>query len=427
MSTLYIRLPSKAAADSAEHWTALSCPFASVSNGGAIEREGNAPLSDLSGLVAKTQRIVLLLAASDVSLLRVQVPPLSGARLKAALPNLVEEQLITDPAECVMVAGGLSDGLRTVAVMQRAWLEIATRTFIQFGARHIVALPAQLCLPYQPGIVAAAVTEQGADIDLAIRLSEHDGIGLPIMPEQQESAAHEAVHALSAVVPQAPVVLYVPQSAVMTYQQAVNQAGASEERISVLADNWPRWIAGAAGTSVDLMSGLGAAAGPKLDWRRWRWPLVLAGAALAVNVAAINIDWLRMKSEADSLHAAMTQIYKSAYPKEPVIIDPLVQMRQKIAAAKRDSGQVAPDDFTALVAAFGEAWTGVVQGSAARKAPVPGIAAIEYRERSLFVRLKPDAPAPTDQLKAALAGRGLSLTPAPAQSGAIVWQIRSTK
>src|SRR5674476_1695699 len=107
------------------------------------------PLSELSDTVAKSQRVVLLLAASDVTLLRVKVPPLSSARLKATLPNLVEDQLIADPSDCVVVAGGLSDGLRTVAVVQRAWLDLLAKTLFAIGARALAALPAQLCLPCQ--------------------------------------------------------------------------------------------------------------------------------------------------------------------------------------------------------------------------------------------------------------------------------------
>ena len=460
MSTLYIRLPSKSAADSAARWLELVCPFAlvshdNVSHGGSIEREGAASLSDLSGTVANAQRVVLLLAASDVTLLRVQVPPLSAARLRAALPNLVEEQLIADPSGCVVVAGGLSGGLRTVAVVQRAWLELLAKTLIAFGASRIEALPAQLCLPYQsgqqgrPGSVTAAINEQDAGIDVLLRFSEQDGIGLALAPvlshpevskdegdegrEQHETSAQEVIRTLCAVVPEAPITLYVPQAALRTYQEAISHAAELNKRINVLADNWPRWIAGARNATPDLMTGLGAGGSPRLDWQAWRWPLALLAAALTINAAALNIDWWRMKGEANSLRAAMIQIYKSAYPKETVILDPVVQMRQKIAIAKRDSGLPAPDDFTAISAAFGEALASVIPGKA-----VPAIAALEYRERSLFVRFKPvlsrvELPngevsaQQTQQIKTALAERNLSLDLVPAQSAAVVWQIRSMK
>src|ERR1019366_4158376 len=110
-------------------------------------------------------------------------------------------------------------------------------------------------------------------------------------------------------------------------QGAPNKA-ALNKRINVSADNWSRWIAGASVTTLDLMAGLGAGTGSKLDWRPWRWPLALAAAVLVINTTALNIDWWRMKGETNSLRAAMIQIYKSAYPKESVIIDPIAQMQQ---------------------------------------------------------------------------------------------------
>jgi general secretion pathway protein L len=426
LSTLYIRLPSKATADSADHWPALACPFALVSHGSTIERQGKVPLSELSDTVAKAQRVVLLLAANDVTVLRLQVPPLSSARLKTALPNLVEDRLIADPSDCVVVAGGISEGLRTIAVVQRAWLATLVKTLITFGARNIAALPAQLCLPYQKdhsGSVTAAIEDQNAEIDMTLRLSEQDGIGFAIAHENDEPAERVAIQAICAVVPEAPITLYVPQSLVRVYQEAVNDTITLSKRISISADNWSRWIAGANSMTLDLMAGLGIGTGPKLDWRPWRWPLALASAVLAINAAALNIDWWQVKNETNTLRASMIHIYKSAFPNESVIIDPIAQMQQKIAIAKHNSGLPAPDDFTVITAAFGEAWSNVV--SATGKATA--IAALEYHDHSLLVRLKPGVETPTQQMKAALSKYGLVLENAPEQSGAVVWQIRGAK
>jgi general secretion pathway protein L len=429
VNTLYIRLPPRAVADSAPHLLALACPFALVSDDGEIEREGVEPLSNMSATITRMQRVVVLLGGSNVTILRVQVPPLSASRLKAALPNLVEEQLLCDPAECVIVAGGLSDGLRTIAVVQRAWLELLAKVFIALGARHIVALPAQLCLPYQsgqkgqsdqPDSVTAAINAWATNIDMTLRLSEQDGIGLVISVDQNESAASVAIRTLCAVVPEAPITLYVPQSAAHAYQEAA----ALNKRINVFADNWSHWITGARVTTIDLMAGLGAGTNPKMDLHPWRWPLALAAAVLLINAAVLNIDWWHMKEETNALHTVMTQIYKSAYPKESVIIDPLAQMQQKIASAKRDLGVAAPDDFTAITATFGEAWASIAPK--AGKEPAT-ISALEYREHSLFVHLTPSSEAPTQEIKAALAKRDLALELAPEQAGTVVWKIGSAK
>ncbi|MDP9109187.1 MAG: type II secretion system protein GspL, partial [Pseudomonadota bacterium] len=163
---------------------------------------------------------------------------------------------------------------------------------------------------------------------------------------------------------------------------------------------------------------LGLSSGSGLNWRPWRWALLLGGLALLINVIALNVDWLRMKREANALQSGMILTYRSTFPKETVIIDPIVQIRQKIALGQRSSGQPAPDDFTALLAAFADAWNGAIQGAQSLV-----IASVEYHDRVLVIKLKPDANPPLDQLKAALQQRHLAL----AQPNAGVWQIRSAK
>ena len=124
----------------------------------------------------------------------------------------------------------------------------------------------------------------------------------------------------------------------------------------------------------------------------------------------------------------MVQIYKTAYPKVTVIVDPAAQMRQKIAAAQRDAGQVAPDDFAALAAGFAAAWanvqsTGGGGGISNSGGGRPALASLEYKDRSLMVKPKGQPEIPLTQIKTALAAQNLALSqPAPG-----VWQIRSAK
>ena len=129
------------------------------SDGGVIEQQGEGPLRNLGDLVGASRRVVLLLAGADVTLLSVQAPPLSGARLKAALPGLVEEHILGDPADCVLVAapqqpdGTPPDrrGRPRLAGSHRAQPAGPGR------AHASAAVPAQLCLPLQPGSVSAAI------------------------------------------------------------------------------------------------------------------------------------------------------------------------------------------------------------------------------------------------------------------------------
>lgn len=428
MSTLYIRLPARATLDSAAAVAMPDCRFALVADSGRIERQGAEQLSGLAEVIAGATRVVVLLAAADVNLLQLQVPPLSDAKLKLALPNLVEEQLLVDPFDCVIVAGRkrsgraaaqVEDKQRLIAVVQRDWLELLVKTLLALGAHNLQAWPAQLCLPLrEPDTAAAAITDHGGDIDVALRTSAEQGLGWSLSPASGQSVAQGVLDSMAAIVPQLPVTLYVPQSSLAQYQEL------AQPQVTVLADDWSHWIPGAqdlARTGVDLMSGLTAsAAGTEFSWRRWRWPLGLAAAVLLVNVVSLNYDWLRMRREAASLRAGMMQSYRAAFPKETVIVDPIAQTRQKIAAAQRDGGQLAPDDFLALASIFGAAWAGSPQS-----ADIAAISSVEYRDHHLLVRLKnpADADAAEAQVKSVLESSQLTLRK-PA-SGA--WQIGSRK
>lgn len=374
-------------------------------------------------MIARARRVVLLLAASDVTLLQVQAPPLSAAKLMAALPNLVEDRLLGDPADSVAVARSLTGGLHAVAITQLALLDTMANALHALGAHQILALPSQLCLPFsQPDSAAAAISEHNDGIEITLRLSAQDGIGLAIRPAQHETAAHEVIATLCTIVPKVPITLYVPSSSLRTYQSAASQPDIPNNHINVLADNWPRWIEGAQNITLNLMAGMGGSSA-NFNWRPWRWPLALAFVVLLINISALNFDWWRMKNEAAALRTAMVQIYKSAYPNETVILDPIAQMRQKISAAQQKSGLAAADDFIVLAASFGEAWANV----AATTDKASAITAIEYHEGSLLIRLKSGSENLMQQMKVALARLELSLELVTSNPPEVAWKIRSAR
>jgi len=399
LSTLYIRHPARAEGEHA------LCRFALVTDGGMIDQYGEGPLRNLGDLVGTSRRIVLLLAAADVSLLSVQAPPLSGARLKAALPGLVEEHILGDPADAVLVAAPEQpDGTRPIAVADRDWLEALVKSLLIQGARAVTAVPAQLCLPLQPGSVAAAIS----GVELTLRQSLFQGFGLAL--DATPAVVLQTARTFSG---DAPLVLYVPPAQLGEYQALAQDAGPG---ITLEADDWVHWIAGSKTTALDLVSGLGAAGSPARDWRRWRWPIALAGLVIAVNLIGLNVEWLRLRSEAKTVQQSMTQTYRNVYPRETTILDPVLQMRQHIARARANTGEVAPDEFTYLASALGEA-------TRALGRPV-GIASIEYHERALTVKVKPESvdPGLTGQLRTALATRRLTLEETKPGN----WVIRST-
>ena len=163
------------------------------------------------------------------------------------------------------------------------------------------------------------------------------------------------------------------------------------------------------------MPGLGAAGAQVRDWKKWRWPMRIALLALIVNLAGLNVQWMRMKNEAKAITLGMTQTFKAAFPKEPVSSDVAMQMRQNIERAKARQGQVTPEEFTYMAAAFAEALRALPRA--------PELASLAYRERAMTIKIKPGTDAGVlPQLQQALRARKLELS----ESGAGVWLLRST-
>lgn len=407
MTTLFIRYPAKASVDSG---AAPTCAFALVGDGGNLVQQGAAPLGNLGDMVAAARRVTLLLAASDVTLLRVKAPPLSPARLKAALPALVEEHILGDPADCVLAASGAdADGLRTVAVVQRAWLEVLVKALIAQGAHSVAVLPAQLCLPFQPGAVSASLQTNDAGYELTLRRSQFDGLGLSL-PAQPQAA----LHTLRALAGDDAVTLYLPAEQLRQFEPLLAEVNTNGHAVILEQDHWEHWVASARAAGLDLAPALGASGAAAREWRRWRWPLRFAALALLVNVVGLNIEYLRLKREAAAVRTTIEQTLKSAYPNQPLTTDPLQQMRLNLSRAKGSDGQAPADGFMALSVDLGEALAALPRRDV--------VASIDYREHALQVKVKPNTVdgAAMAQLRAALTARRLELS----ETTPGTWQIR---
>ena len=93
--------------------------------------------------------------------------------------------------------------MQTVAVTQRAWVELLLQTLRGLGAQRIIILPSQTSLPLLEGQISGALQDMGSTLNL--RLSEHEGIGLLIDP------AAGLMGTLRTLIPAAPVTLFLDE------------------------------------------------------------------------------------------------------------------------------------------------------------------------------------------------------------------------
>ncbi|MEM5431676.1 type II secretion system protein GspL [Cupriavidus oxalaticus] len=433
-TTLYVRLPHRPH-DQPQPWQFGALPFALVragtdaarrAPGGTdpeVLREGHARIADLPA----AERLVLILAASDVLLTTASVPPLPPARLKQALPNLIEDALATDAQPCHIGVGPALDGSaavrgprrRLLMVADRAWLRAVLDAFAEHRHRRRHVLPAQLCVPLAAAGAAAEAPAQVPGAEPTLGPAENTAQDEPatLVVEAAASALADGGELLDG----AAVGAIEPAPALASQWQLTVRTGAHAGYGLLLGDDalaawqalapdgawyadadaaaaapvpalrgaaragWPLWIEGAQAClrepALDLAQ-FEFAQGRADRWNlaAWRLPLALLAGIVLVQVLGMNIHWLLLRNEQQRVETAQQQALRSAFPQTQTILDAPLQMRRQVEQLRIASGRSTPEDFLPLADRFAQA---------ARRLPPDALQALEYRGRMLVVTLKP--------------------------------------
>ncbi|ORT83299.1 type II secretion system protein GspL [Burkholderia puraquae] len=450
MSTLIVSLPPREPAVPLQEWQWPELPFTLVDKAGHVQRAGRAALA----LLPRANATVLIVAARDVLLLAATVPPLKGPKLRQALPNIIEDQLIQDPLGChiALDPDALPDGRRVLAVVDRAWFRTICEAFTAAGHRHLSAVPATRCLPAPHATGAPAGSEAAAAAVAA------DAVEAP--PARPTTVA--AVLGLAASVEQVLVEAGAqPAAAGAPRLELAVARGALGEGFAAPASRAAGTLAAlAGGGDVELyelgepgaeprLASVGRADGPLLPgaaplsfdtfarraltekfdlcqfefesqpWRfdratvkRLRVPLALVAATLGVAVIGMNLHWWKLSRERDALSAQITETLLSAFPKTTTVLDPPAQMQRQLDQLRLAAGELSPNDFLALSSGLSRSMGAL---------PLNGIASLDYHDRRLDVGFKPEVKVDPDFTQR-LARNGLS---GEVDSNTGKWTIRS--
>jgi len=326
----------------------------------AVLERGRAVLAELPRL----PRTELLVAAPDVLLVEAALPPLSGARLRAALPALAEPHLISDIDTAYVVA---SRGPRaTLAVLDRALFARALEVLRRLKIEPASATPEQLALPLSEGHWRLRLGPAYG----CLRTSSLRGIAC--------SPAHDAA-------PPVELRLALEQSG-DARPQAIDvdgpcdaPAAAWSEALGVPVVPVEAPEARAAPVALELLQYEFA---PRLvAWRAWRVPAALAALCAAIWLVGLNVDAWLMRREERALRAHLEAALREAFPATPVVLDPLAQMRRGVADLRAGAGSADPREFLPLAAALARALPG--ERDAVR--------ALEFRDQTLRVDFEPRA------------------------------------
>lgn len=356
MKTLRVRLPplGELGADSALDFEILDGARRVLERGTAVP-----------GALPRLVRAELVVAAPDVLLLDAALPRLSGARLRAALPALAEPMLIGDLEHAFAVAGRPDGaGRSTLAVLDRALFRRALDLFSRLGIEPASATPEPLVLDAGPGRWrlrlggAYGCLRMGERLGIACSLSggAEPPVELRLALEQAGAARPEAIE----VEGDCDVASWTAALGVKVLASAPDRTRAAPVALELLQYEFAPRIA---------------------DWRAWRLPAALAAALALVWIAGLNVDaWLKLREERQ-LRSHMTAAFREAFPRVPVVLDPLAQMRRALADMRSVAGTGDAGDFIPLAASFAQA----------AQIDAESVRTIEYRDRALRVRFEPRA------------------------------------
>ncbi|MFP3502473.1 type II secretion system protein GspL [Burkholderia sp. SIMBA_062] len=454
MSTLIVSLPPREPAVPLQEWQWPELPFTLVDKAGQVQRAGRAALA----LLPRANETRLIVAARDVLLLAATVPPLKGPKLRQALPNIVEDQLIQDPLGCHVALDpvALPDGRRVLAVVDRAWFRTICDAFAAAGHRRLSAVPATRCLP-APREPAQAPLDAPVDGE-AVKAG---AITIATAPAARPTAVAAVLGLATTVEPALVEAGALPVAAGAPRLELAIARGALGEGFAAPASRAAGTLAAlAGGGDVELyelgepgaeprLASVGRADGPLLPgaqplpfdtfarralaerfdlcqfefesqpWRfdratmkRLRVPIALVAATLGVAVIGMNLHWWKLSRERDALSAQITETLLSAFPKTTTVLDPPAQMQRQLDQLRLAAGELSPNDFLALSSGLSRSMGAL---------PLNGIASLDYHDRRLDVGFKPEVKVDPD-FPQRLARNGLA---GEVDSSTGKWTIRS--
>jgi general secretion pathway protein L len=371
-----------------------------VAMGGSSAR-GQTPIA----LLPKASSVDVVFDASDVFITTIDPPKLAEGKLRMALPNILEERLLADPADCHFAfrtaRGGAGDGEASkmpVAVVDRGLLTRALDALTESGYRIRAAYSEIYTVPPPSAGVLSVRIGRGRGV---ARSGVQDGFAFDIGEEVPPTLAL-AVRQLGI-------------KRIHAYGSEASRLAALAEGLGVQVDVHPEEVElGSTEGAVNLLQGAFAQGGmmgsftpgglvPALTARALRVPLAWAAAALVVAVAGMNIYYLKLEAESKALRSQMEASFRSNFPQISAIVDPIEQTKRQMSELRSRAGIPSANDFSVL-----NARTALLLSIA----PLGSVASMEYRDNALKVKFKPgtgDNAALQNSLRSAAVQQGLAI------------------
>lgn len=295
----------------------------------------------LAQLPRGATQVQLVLAAGQVLLTRVHLPPARRHRSTALLAYAVEEKLGSDPDANQVSRIGQVDGDDVLAVVDRQRLQSWRDALTAVGIRVDGVYCETLMVPLRDGEWSLAWNGR----DGFVRTGECEGVAVDCGDQQAPPLALHllldaaracdgmptaiAIHAMSGAPPD---LAAWQQSLGVTIRLAPAEDWRAAPTMSVqIGQARQHWRP----TPATLAR-----------WRRVGW---IALAALVLHSSALLADRLRLTAEQQQLRQQMEARFRALFPAAVAVADPVLQTRRQLAAARHAAGQPDAGDFAVML------------------------------------------------------------------------------
>lgn len=333
-------------------------PLGTQAAQGLAASAANLPNADEIWLALPADRVLL----SSLTLSRRALRQLNGA-----LGNVLEDQLMLDPAQVHVALGkARMPDVHPVAVIDIAWLEQALALCRRHGIEPFGAIPETLLWSAAAEVAEGHWCARWLGHAGFVRSAACAGFALDDGDAETPPLALQLALAEARRQPATPGSL--PDGIVLEAEVDVDAAAWSRQLDcpvllqSLRADPLPPAInllqgpyasrrRGSSGWFADLVS--------RQHLVKYRLAAGIAAAALAVHVLGTLADWARLSHENSQLRAEMRQVFQETFPQTQAIVDPSLQMRRQLADLRRARGYVESGDFLHAVNAIAGQVSGV--------------------------------------------------------------------
>ena len=338
--TLYLALPPL------QPLMGSAFDFVLSDDGRTVLQQGRA----LTGQLPQADALCLLVPAQLLSWHAVRLPPGSTSRAPLVLAGMLEDRLLDDPATLAFALApqANTDGTRSVAVLDKAWLRGALDWFEQHG--RTVARVVPLHAPAGDALAGRCLVVHGTPKQARLVLiGAQEVLSLPL---------EAAPTALAALGDSGALPLFVDPALAELAGLLLGRSGAARDlSAQMLLAARSQWELAQFELAMTAQARFARRTAKRWNafWRDTRWRPLRWGVLvlLLANVAGLNAWAWRLEANLQAKRQQAKATLLQSFPGVRSVVDAPLQMERELALLRRASGALARADLEAMLAAAG--------------------------------------------------------------------------